>query len=149
MKYVLDSSAIIEGFSPPLDQEIIIPPGVLEEVKNKGYEFEGMKIISPERRHIEKIEEIARKTGDFEVLSPVDIEILALALQENAIIITDDYAIQNVAEHMGIKWISLHQRGIKKKVRWKWRCESCGRYYSKYYDTCPVCGGKLRRVRIK
>jgi len=149
MKYVVDSSVLIEGFLPPSNWEIIIPPSIHEEVRRKGLEFSIFKIISPRREFIKKVREIAEKSGDLSVLSRADIEALALALEESAILVTDDYAMQNVAEYLGIKWLSVHQKGIKERRRWKWRCTSCGRYFSKYYEKCPVCGGVLKRVRLR
>lgn len=145
-RYVLDSSALIEGFVPPGDAEIYVPPGVEEEVHRRNANFSLIKVVSPSRYNTKLVVKGAKETGDFHSLSNVDMEILALALQLNAIIITDDYAIQNVAAHLGLEFQSLHQEGIKELRRWKWRCTSCGRYFNKYYPECPVCGGKLKRV---
>ncbi len=146
--YVLDSSAIIAGIKPP-PHEVIVPPSVLHEIKNLPPDIGLYYVIEPDREFIEEVVKIAKRTGDYEVLSPVDIDVIALALQENATIITDDYAIQNVAAHLGLKFESGEMRGIREKRKWKWRCESCGRYYSKFHETCPVCGGRLRRVRSR
>jgi len=145
-RYVIDSSALIEGFIPPGDAEVYIPPGVEKEVHKKGVELAMLKVVSPSRYNTKLVVKAAKETGDFHSLSNVDIEILALALQMNAIIITDDYAIQNVAAHLGLEFEGLHQKKIKEKRKWKWRCTSCGRYYNEYHEVCPVCGGKLKRV---
>ncbi len=144
--YVLDSSAIISGLKLP-PEEVIIPRGVLDEVKDKPIEFEVYKILDVDKKYVKDVKRIARRTGDLKVLSPVDLEVIALALQEDAIIVTDDYAIQNVASSMGLKYQTVQMKGIKEVRRWKWRCTSCGRYFRKYYSECPVCGGKLRRVK--
>ncbi len=144
--YVLDSSGIISGVKIP-PEEVIIPSSVEVEVKDKPPEFLLYRIMEPDAQYVKKVIRIARRTGDYEVLSSTDVDVLALALQENATIITDDYAIQNVASHLGIKFETAEMIGIKEKRKWKWRCESCGRYYSKKYESCPVCGGKLRRVK--
>ena len=146
--YVLDSSAIISGLKFP-PEEVIIPRGVLDEIKDKTVEFEIYRILDVDKKYVEKVKKTARDTGDFEVLSSVDFEVLALALQEKAIIVTDDYAIQNVASHMGIRYQSAQMQEIKEARKWKWRCTSCGRYFRRYYDVCPVCGGKLKRVKSK
>ncbi len=149
MKYVVDSSVFIEGFLPPPDWEIIIPPSIQEEVRKKGLEFSIFQIISPRSDMVKKVLETAQKSGDLPVLSNADIEALAVALQENATLVTDDYAMQNVAEYLGIKWLSVHQRGIRERRRWKWRCTACGRYFTKYHEKCPVCGGELKRVKLR
>ncbi|NPA74897.1 MAG: DNA-binding protein [Euryarchaeota archaeon] len=144
--YVLDSSAIIAGINVPPEQGITVQ-GVVEEVHMHSSHMILYSVLVPEKNWIEKVKITAKKTGDLEVLSATDIALLALAAQEHAILITDDYAMQNVAKAMGIEYISAQMRGIKEKRKWKWRCASCGRYYRKKYDECPVCGGRLRRVR--
>lgn len=59
--------------------------------------------------------ETAQKSGDLPVLSHADIEAIALALPKSATLVTDDYAMQNVAEYLGIKWLSVHHRGIRER----------------------------------
>jgi UPF0271 protein len=147
-RLVLDSSALIEGFVIPNNFEVYVPPGVAEEVRDKSIDFNLIKIVAPSRYNTKLAVKAAKETGDFPVLSNIDIQIIALALQLNAKIITDDYAIQNVASHLGLEFEGLHQEKIKEQVKWKWKCTSCGRYFNKYYEQCPVCGGKLKRVRI-
>ncbi len=147
MKYVVDASALVEGFEAPMgDAIILITPSVEREVRLKSLHMLEYTILEPDRYCIDKVVSVARNSGDLDVLSDTDIEVLALAYQEHAVLITDDYAMQNVAEHLGLKWLPVHQSGITKKLRWKWRCTGCGKYYSKNYGTCPVCGSKLRRV---
>ncbi len=146
--YVLDSSAIISGVKIP-PEEVVIPPSVITEVKDMPIDSILYHLAEPEEQHVKRVISVAKKTGDYNVLSSTDIDVLALALQENAIIITDDYAIQNVASHLRIEFETAEMRGIREKRRWIWRCESCGRYYSKKYESCPVCGGRLRRVKRK
>ena len=145
-RIVLDSSALIEGFEIPGDAEVYITPGVDEEVREKGAYFPLIKIVSPSRYNTKLVVKAAKETGDFPSLSYVDVEVLALALQLDAMLITDDYAIQNVASHLGLEFQGVHQEEIREKRRWKWRCASCRRYFSKHYEACPVCGGELRRV---
>ncbi len=146
-RLVLDSSALIEGFVPPANYEIYIPPGVAEEVRDKSLDFTLLKIVSPSRYNNKLAVKAAKETGDFPSLSNVDIEVIALALQLNAKIVTDDYAIQNVASHLRLDFEGVHQEKIKEKRKWKWRCTSCGRYFNHYYEQCPVCGGELKRVK--
>ncbi len=146
--YVLDASSIIAGINVPPDKGITTPE-VLEEVKLHNFNMLLYRVESPDSSFIEEVRAAAKKTGDLEVLSDTDINLLALALQEHGILVTDDYAMQNVATKLGIKYEGIQMRGIKEVRRWKWRCESCGRYFRKYYEECPVCGGKLRRVKSR
>jgi len=151
--YVLDTSAILSGKSFGIDAAI--PPAVLREIKKGGVSWRnlqymkaaGLEIIKPPANAIKIVKKFAEKTGDIASLSDVDIEVLALALHLRAMLLTDDYAMQNVAAEMGIKYRGIEQEGIKEKLYWKYRCKACGRYYDEYMETCPVCGGKLKRVR--
>lgn len=107
----------------------------------------GLKIIAPPKNAIEEIKKYAEKTGDISNLSETDIEVLALAFYLKAILLTDDYSIQNVAKEMNIKYEGIIEKGIKEKFYWRYRCKSCGRYYEKYVPICPICGGKIKRVK--
>jgi len=93
---------------------------------------------------------VAEKTGDLDSLSVTDIRVLALVndfKREGCTIISDDYAVQNVAEKLGIKYISIFNKKITKLINWKKYCESCDKYYDKG-RLCKICGGKLKRVPV-
>ena len=49
----------------------------------------------------------AEATGDFARLSDVDIDVLALALEVEAVLVTDDYRLQNCYKHAGVRWNPL------------------------------------------
>ncbi len=144
--YVLDTSAILAGVALP-PSVVVIPPSVYDEVHYKSPEIKMYEIVSPGDDFVSRVVKASKKTGDYDVLSRTDMDVLALALQVGGVIITDDYAIQNVAHFLGIKYEIAEMSGIKEARKWKWRCESCGRYYRRKYESCPVCGGRLRRVR--
>ncbi len=151
--YVLDTSAILSG--KIFEKKSVTSPKVLKEIKPKGhswrmFEFmrsKGMELIEPPKEVVEMVKKVAIKTGDYANLSEVDIEIIALAFYLNAILLTDDYSMQNVAKEMGIKFKSIVEEGIKEKIYWKFRCKFCGKDFDKYYEECPICGGKLKRIR--
>jgi UPF0271 protein len=90
------------------------------------------------------IENAASVTGDASVLSRADREVLALALDTGAEVVSDDFAVQNVAHHLGIPVVPLQQRKAKKR-RWKFRCTGCGRL-AEGPGECPVCGSGLKRT---
>lgn len=145
---MLDTSAILAGIKPPPDM-VAIPPAVLEELHKKYPEIQGYRVVSPSSSSIEIAVKASKKTGDFEVLSETDIQVIALAIDLKAKVITDDYAIQNVLSFLGLEFESGEMEGIKEKRKWKWKCTGCGRYFRHYYAECPVCGSKLRRVKDK
>ncbi len=113
---MLDSSAFINAFSVDFENALTTP-GVVEEVKDlasKGL-FEvarekGLRITSPSHDFIEKVKKVASSR-----LSRVDLEVLALALEEKAVVVTDDYRMQNTAKKLGLKFVSIVRGDMKKK----------------------------------
>jgi UPF0271 protein len=82
-------------------------------------------------------------TRDSGVISDTDRELLALALDLEAVLYTDDFAIQNVATALGVQTHPITQRKAK-RVFWKYRCSGCGKYYD-HDGECPVCGAAIKR----
>ena len=70
-----------------------------------------------------------------------------VALDLGLPILTDDYSIQNLAEHMGIEHIAVGERGITRKVHWTYRCKGCGKYFDDKVEVCPICGSAVRSAR--
>lgn len=154
MLYILDTSAILSGKF--FGSNIATAPLVLNEIKPKGHSWRllqymisaGMKIIEPPKEAIETVKKIAEKTGDIMKLSETDIQVIALAFHLKGILLTDDYAMQNVAKEMGIEYRNVIEEGIKNKFYWKYRCKSCGRFFHELQKECPICGGEIKRVKI-
>ena len=103
---VLDSSAFFSMDALP-EEEHVCPPGVIRELEK--YEDprlalwgDMVHVSDCSKESLAKVEEAARKSGDLGRLSPVDMTVLALALDVNGTIWSDDYSIQNVARIMGI-----------------------------------------------
>ena len=120
----------IEGITSPLIcEEVDVPLNV--------------RIVKPAGKFLRKVEEKARETGDLDVLSRADLEIIALALQKKGVLVTNDFAVQNVAEALGIEVEKLG-KGIRKIIRWEWYCPACGRRYERK-GICEVCGTELKR----
>lgn len=151
MRVVLDTSAIIYLNDFRKFGEIFTVYGVIEEVKDKITSMKlasfNSKILEPSVFVIKEIEKIAKETGDLEKLSKTDLKILALAKEKNCTIISDDRNIQNVAEKIGVKYISIFSKKITKLITWKKFCKSCKKYFNKGL-ACNVCGSKLARVPI-
>ncbi len=153
MPYVLDTSAILSGRI--FAGKLYTTPEVAKEIKPGGHSWRlmeflmsrGMEIKEPSKKAVDIVKKTAMKTGDIASLSPADIEALALAYELNATLLTDDYSMQNVAKELNIKYESVIEEGIKEKFYWIFRCKSCGKFFKEFYEICPVCGGKLKRVR--
>jgi endoribonuclease Nob1 len=148
--YVLDTSAFIYGIAPGGAMETV--PAVYAEVKDdrsrlKLELLEGLLVIEPDAGFVGRVAETAHETGDDQRLSKADGDLLALALQEkdagkDTVLMTDDYAVQNVARRLDIRVVALRQKKSRSGVAWEKRCTGCGR--SADGEVCPVCGSPLR-----
>lgn len=158
---ILDTSAILSGKPIHIDKiKLITTPSVVSEFKPGGrdyriFEFlieKGLSIIAPSKESIKEIESVSVDTGDIVRLSQADKDILALSVDINkegtqeALILTDDYTIQNVAHVLNIKFESFSQRGITKKFKWTYKCSGCGKKFVAPVKICPICGKKTKNI---
>ncbi len=148
-KRVLDAAALLNS-TFFYYENAIIPASVASEIKSKSEILDALvssgrlKIVEPEEKFRRRVVEVAKKMGELNALSDADIDVLALALQEKATIISDDFHVQNVAEELGINYEGVTER-IREKRMYVKKCINCGRVYPPTYrgKRCKVCGGKL------
>lgn len=93
---------------------------------------------------MERVQRGMKQSGDAGVLSPNDIDLLALALETGGTVVTDDFALQNVAHHLDVPVLPIHQRRAETRT-WRYRCTGCGRY-GEELGSCPVCGSPMKRT---
>jgi UPF0271 protein len=115
--------------------------GAIEALLDSG----SLEIIDPDRSSIEKARAAAKRTGDYQKLSKADFTIIALALQLHTKLLTDDYAVANVATALKIPVESSSSKGIKETRKWIAYCSACGKAFGPDAKECPLCGNKLRR----
>jgi len=111
-------------------------------------ETKRLKISDPDAEFIDKIKAASKKTGDFNQLSKQDISVIALCLQMNGEIITDDFAISNVAKNLNLKVSPLMTSGINDVGNWIHYCPGCKKNFESGSE-CPLCGTQLKRKLIK
>lgn len=153
---VLDTSAILSG-KPAPEGVLYAPPGVVNEFQDGGkarrqldYMLEaGLRVIPPSAASVAAADEAASRTGDLAKLSEADLEVLALAKEVNGWVVTDDYAIQNVAATMKLPFEPVNQAGIKEVIHWAYKCRGCGKQYQELAKECIVCGSEVRAVKGK
>jgi len=150
---VLDSSAFFSMDGLP-SEEHVCPPGVIRELQNHEdprLELWGdmVRVSDCTKESLQKVEEAAKRTGDDARLSPVDKTVLALALDVNGTIWSDDYSIQNVARVLNIGFRPVGMKGIEKVVKWNYKCTGCGKWYKEKLPDCPICGSQLKGCRRK
>ncbi len=147
--HVLDSSAFINDYHT--DERIATIPLVREELEDESaYRFDamegsGMHLHIPDSETVERIERAARETGDFGELSRTDIRLVAAAFELDGLLVTDDYAMQNVAEKLEVPVEVIDREGIAEQRAWTFQCQGCGREFDEDHDRCPVCGSGLSR----
>ena len=156
MKYVLDTTALFNAKDFPIDFEVIVPQGVLDELMTWGLTDRVRMLVGvriqihmPTNESVKRVKEAAEKTGDVDRLSPTDIDVLALALDLKAPLISDDYSIQNTAKILSINCMPMDKKGIKKVFYWKYICIGCGRVYDRKLVDCPICGQELKPKKYK
>jgi UPF0271 protein len=104
-----------------------------------------LQILNPERKNVDKVLAAAKRTGEYQKLSEADISIIALALQLELVLITNDYTVANVAATLKIPVKSVASKGITHTRRWITYCSACGRAFGPNAKECRLCGNKLRR----
>lgn len=155
MPYVLDATALRAGVSIQEKGQFFTTPGVIGEIRKgpvaRSLELAveiSLTVAEPGDDARKKVLEAARKTGDDGRLSATDQEILALAWEMKAVLVSDDYSVQNVAAVLKIP-IQGNLDGIRKVINWTYRCKGCGKYYDEKQPDCPICGAEVRSVRKK
>jgi UPF0271 protein len=153
--FIIDTSAILSGKPIAIhDAALVTPPGISNELNPGGRDFRifeflketGLTVQAPSKEAIRSVQITAQETGDDRRLSNADIEIVALALDINkkhdheAIILSDDYSIQNVASTLGLQFQGFLQKEITKKFKWVSRCPGCGKQFNEIKKICPICG---------
>ena len=153
-KLVLDASAFYSGFPFLTLSTCYTTNLILNEIKHINKEYAAieilinsgrLKILDPDKNFLQEVAAIAKKTGDYQKLSPADLSILALAFQLKSMLISDDYAMQNIAIILKIPIRAIGTKGIAKVRRWISFCSACGKTYGANISECMLCGNKLRR----
>ena len=161
---ILDSTAFYAGTPFSSNEIMYTTPQVFEEISRgenvhlrvRGLVDSGrLKLLSPREESITKIRNSSRKIEGSSILSEADISVIALGLEmaernsaKKVIIVTDDYAIQNVAASMRVEYRPVITRGIRDNGNWLVYCPGCGREQERVSEVCETCGTKYRRRLI-
>lgn len=154
MIYIADSSLFI--LRKRLEGSVITVPSVVEELRDENartaMELMNVRVELPLENFKKEVRSKAMVTKDSEELSTTDIDILAKALEyskrDEAILVTDDFAVQNTAIQLGIKVMPAGGRKIKDVLLWEKLCIGCKKRFPQG-ETCPVCGSPLKKIRKK
>ncbi len=145
--HVIDANVIIHGAGMELDfEEMMTVPGVTAELSStkarRRFDTMDVDIREPAEEDRERVEAAVERTGVD--VSGTDVALVALALGQDAMLVTDDYAIQTLAEELDVSCEGFLKEGIEDSIAWKTVCENCGRDVEG--KRCPVCGMGVRKV---
>jgi len=154
---ILDASAFYAGVPFRSSNDYYTTSLVYDEIrhikKNHGaleilLETNRLKIREPDKESTEAAIKAAKDTGDFPQLSKQDISIIALCIEMNGEIISDDFAISNVAKNLDLKISPIMTQGIKDVGKWIHYCPGCRTNHTNGKE-CPACGTPLKRKLLK
>jgi endoribonuclease Nob1 len=154
---ILDASAFYAGIPFASQEKSYTTLTVFDEIKhikkshdalNVLVETKRLEILDPEKKYIAKVLAKAKEIGDFQNLSKGDVSVIALCLQIDGELITDDYTISNTAKQLNLKVIPIMTRGITEVKDWVYFCPGCEKIFSKI-SQCPICGSSLSRRSAK
>jgi len=154
-KYALDAGAFYTGLVfQATSSRYYTTQAIFDEIRHikriSGalealLELNKLQILNSDRENIEKAVSVARLTGDYLKLSGADFSIIGLAFQLNITLITNDYAVANVALSMGVPVKSSASKAIIRTRRWKAYCSACGKAFGTNVKECDLCGNTLKR----
>ena len=153
----MDASAFYAGVPFRSSEECYTTPLVYDEIQHikKNHNALGvlletnrLKIREPDEQYTQNAIKSAKETGDFPQLSKQDISIIALGMETKGQIITDDFAISNVAKNIGLVIVPIMTKGIKDVGKWIHYCPGCKANYQSGKE-CSICGTALKRKLIK
>jgi len=154
---ILDASAFYAGVPFRSSNDYYTTSLVYDEIKHikKNHDALGillevnkLKIRDSDKESTEAAIKAAKNTGDFPQLSKQDISIIALCIEMNGEIISDDFAISNVAKNLRLKVSPIMTQGIKDVGKWIHYCPGCRTNHTNGKE-CPMCGTPLKRKLLK
>ncbi len=154
---ILDASAFYAGVPFRSSSDCYTTTLIYDEIKHikKHHDAIGtlletnrLKIREPSKESIQDAINASKNTGDFPQLSKQDISIIALCIEMNGEVISDDFAISNVIKNLELKVSPIMTRGIKDVGKWIHYCPGCRTNHTNKKE-CPMCGTPLKRKLLK
>ncbi|MFB6213752.1 MAG: DNA-binding protein [Candidatus Nanohaloarchaea archaeon] len=139
MRAVVDANVFMRGPGPGYDSYLTVPE-VMEELESGSsrlsFDTSSVEVREPSTDSIETVEQ---KSGEINAeTSETDERLLALALELDEVIVTDDLGLQNLAAHLGVEFESYLGDEIEERRAWTLVCANCGREVDG--EKCSACG---------
>ena len=153
----MDATAFYAGIPFSSQTTHYVTTLVFDEIKHIKKNHNALQILidsnrllvrQPQADFQKRVEKCAQKTGDIHSLSKQDISCIALSLELNTELISDDFAVLNVSNKLGINTIPLMTNGIKVVGKWIFYCPACKKDFSDEKN-CLLCGNKLKKKLVK
>ena len=134
----MDATAFYAGIPFSSQTTHYVTTLVFDEIKHIKKNHNALQILidsnrllvrQPQADFQERVEKCAQKTGDIHSLSKQDISCIALSLELNTELISDDFAVLNVSNKLGINTIPLMTNGIKVVGKWIFYCPACKKIF--------------------
>ena len=154
---ILDASAFYAGVPFRSSTDCYTTSLVYDEIKHikKNHDALGtlletnrLKIREPDSESTKAATDAAKDTGDYPQLSKQDLSVIALGIELEGEIISDDFAISNVARNLGLKISPIMTQGIKDVGKWVHYCPGCRTNHESGKE-CPMCATPLKRKLLK
>lgn len=124
---VVDANVIIHGRG--MNEKLVTAPEVLEELKSSEAKTSlssfNVEVRACSEESLEKVRQKSDKINSQ--TSEVDEKLLALAIDLDTELITDDKGLQNLALHLDADVEGFMDPVTDKKLRWKKVCSNCGK----------------------
>ncbi len=153
--YVIDANVFIHGSFQDLSRmypRMLTVPEVTAELESteagQRFDAEQVTVMVPSDQSVAQVVDTVRDCG--EDLSEADRRLVALALDQDATLVTDDYGVQNVAAAMDVSYTGFQREEIEEQISWIYRCTGCEKTFDpdgiQGNERCPVCGCALKQV---
>lgn len=137
---VVDANVVIHSRAQFPFEKALIPVSILDEVESEiaGFKLEKLdfEVFQTSDSVVERVRN--KSTSINSPTSDEDEEALALAIEKDLVLVTDDKALQNLALHLDHGFEGFNTEGVSEKVEWSMVCENCGENVSSF--PCPRCG---------
>ncbi len=145
---VLDANVFIRGRSNLEFDEFYTVPEVVEELESSksrlNFDVRDVKVESPSREVLDDVRERSSAVGA--ATSDTDERLLALAIDLDMVLVTDDMDLQNLAMHLDADFQSYMGEEVEEKLSWVKVCDNCGSQVEG--SKCPRCGSTRFRRKL-
>ncbi|MFB6199239.1 MAG: hypothetical protein ABEJ83_00035 [Candidatus Nanohaloarchaea archaeon] len=150
MAVAVDTNVLIRSQGKPFGETVFITPSISEELKSKeakrNLEQTDYRVVEPSEKALEKVKELSARINS--PTSETDEELVALALDRDLKLVSDDKPVQNLALHLDLEFEAFFDSGVEKRMCWKRLCSNCSSLVSE--GSCARCGSdsiRLKQVR--